>query len=70
MSFSYFERDQTFDAEDKQRCRRIADDDDVLLGEGAPRTVEAWKIVARMVGLGMGPPPPDLRMIRGAGLDK
>ena len=48
MSFSYFERDQTVDAEDQPRCRLIADDDDVLLGEGAPRTVEG---IVRLIRL-------------------
>lgn len=58
MSFAYFDQDLSIEPEQKQRCRRIAEDDHVLTREGAPRTAEAWKVVARMVDLAMGPPPP------------
>jgi transcriptional regulator with XRE-family HTH domain len=57
MSFAYFDRDPTVKPEQKRRCRRVFGDDHILAREGAPRTAEAWKVVAEMIDLGIGPTP-------------
>jgi transcriptional regulator with XRE-family HTH domain len=66
LSFAYFERDLTVPPEQKQRCRRVFESDRVLSREGAPRTAEAWKAVAEMIGLGMGPTPAKIEEARRA----
>ena len=43
----------------------IAENDKVLLSEGAPKTVEAWKTVAKMVNSGVGPTPVKFKVVSG-----
>jgi transcriptional regulator with XRE-family HTH domain len=57
MSYAYFDRDPSVQPALKKRCLRIAEDDEVLKLEGAPRTVDQWKTVARMVDLATPSPP-------------
>jgi transcriptional regulator with XRE-family HTH domain len=57
LSFASFERDLTVTSEQKQRCRRVFETDGVLARGGAPRTADAWRVVAEMIDLGIGPTP-------------
>jgi transcriptional regulator with XRE-family HTH domain len=62
MSFGYFERDWKFTPEQKQRCRNVWLDDDLLQLEGAPVTGDAWKSLARMIDRAV-PSPPHIGLI-------
>ena len=66
LSFAYFERDLTITLEQKQRCRRVFDNERVLARHGAPRTAEAWKVVAEMIDVGIGPTPAKIEEARRA----
>ena len=57
MSFAYFSKDLSISQDLKRRCRRIFENDDVLLQEGAPRTAAGWRMLARMIDLATPPQP-------------
>jgi transcriptional regulator with XRE-family HTH domain len=66
MSFQYFLRDVRVTPEQKRRCQRVFERDDILLLDGGPRTAEAWWAVARMVDAAVPPRPPQIGEARGA----
>ena len=49
MAFGYFDRDPSVDPQLKDRCRRIFVDDELLKLQGAPRTADEWRTVARII---------------------
>ena len=59
MSYGYFIRieDPKLTDDHRQRCRRIWEDDALLLREGAPMTAEAWKSLAAMIDRAVPIPP-------------
>lgn len=65
MSFGYFKSDLSVSAEQKQRCRRIWEDDQLLLDEGAPLSAAAWKLLAKMIDRAV-PTPPRIGSVKGA----
>lgn len=52
MSFGYFLRKLKPTPEQEIRCRRVLDDERLLILEGAPRTALAWKCLAEMMDRG------------------
>lgn len=60
MAFGWFRLDPRVPAQQKDRCMRVAEDDDVLVGEGAPRTAEAWRSLAQMIDIAAPPRPPQI----------
>lgn len=66
MSFAYFDRDLSVQPELKERCRRIAADDEVLKLQGAPRSSDEWRTIARMIEVATPPPPVKIDAVRTA----
>jgi transcriptional regulator with XRE-family HTH domain len=59
MSFSLFDEDISVPIEQKQRCRRILDD------EAAPKTLVGWRALARMIDMAIGPTPVKFEVVNG-----
>lgn len=65
MSFTYFIRDLKPTSDQRQRCRRVWEDDQLMMREGAPMTAEAWKSLAEMIDRAV-PTPPKIEAAKGA----